>query len=42
MIIGGEKRKNLVYKKRKMYYSVRNKIMKEKSKSVITFLIDIQ
>lgn len=40
MIIGGEKRKNLVYKKK-----IQNEIkyiMKEKSKSVITFLIDIQ
>lgn len=32
MIIGGEKRMNLVYKKRKMYYSVRNKIHHERKK----------
>lgn len=32
MIIGGEKRKNLVYKKRKMYYLVWNKIYYERKK----------
>lgn len=42
MIIGGEKRKNLVYKKRCIIQNEIKYIMKEKSKSVITFLIDIQ
>lgn len=43
MIIGGEKRKNLVYKKKRCIIQNEIKyIMKEKSKSVITFLIDIQ